>query len=143
MTRHWASCRPRRRRRRRPSCRASRFRRHRQRRRWSREGGGSLTYLKPVTARSLLAGEVEVEVTGRKPSGKSLGSAWSRRRRHTKVIKSKKAQKPNKFPGAKNHAAFCSKMSADPPRSCSIKQMTGKINLHLCMHAANNHFILC
>ncbi len=80
-----------------------------------RGGGGSLTYLKPVTARSLLAGEVEVEVTGgNRPSGKSLGSAWSHRRRHTKVIKSKKAEKMNKFPGVKNHAAFCSEMSADP-----------------------------
>ncbi len=36
------------------------------------ERGGSLTYLKPVTARSLLTGEVEVKVTG----GNRPGSPW-------------------------------------------------------------------
>ncbi len=36
------------------------------------ERGGSLTNLKPVTARSLLTGEIEVEVTG----GNRPGSPW-------------------------------------------------------------------
>ena len=75
-----------------------------------REGGIADVPL-PLTARSLLRVEVEVEVTG----GETVREVPGVVRRHTKVIKSKKAEKTIKFPGAKDTRSFCSETSADPP----------------------------
>ncbi len=86
--------------------------------------GGSLTYLFPWPQGH--SWRVEVEVTGRETVRDVPGVVL---KVAVAVIEShiqRKAEKPNKFPGAKDTRSFRSEMSADP--SAYIGKRLSKIN---------------
>ena len=78
------------------------------------EGGGSLTYLFPWPQGHSWWVEVEVEVTGGETVREVPGAVLKVTVAVTEGHVRRKAEKPNKFPGAKDTRSFCSEMSADP-----------------------------